>query len=133
MVNSNRQVFANDLTATGTLLHRVPGIKPYNRPTSFLRSEGRVPSQLPPGRIGNTLVHSPVIAVLHVLYVQVPECDELKLVDQSPAHLVGKVLATVGDALVDVLHHAYEFAVLCRAFLARAQPLYQLQLNSYEE
>ena len=105
-MNANRQVFANDLTATGTLLRRPPGVNPYHRPTSFLRFEGRVPSQLPPGHIGDALVHSPVIAVHQFLYVKVLEGDELKRVDQSPAHLVSKVPATVGDALVDVLHDA---------------------------
>jgi hypothetical protein len=126
IVNANRQVFANDFTAAGAHLRRLPGVNLYNRPTSFLRFEGRVLDQLSPGHIGDTLVHTTVITILHNLYVQVLEDYDLELIDQLSTNLVCKVPAAIGGALVDMLYDTPALAVFWRAFLARAQAALRL-------
>ena len=123
IVNTNRQVFANNLTAARTHLRCLPGVNSCDRPTSFLRFVERVLHQSPPGDIGDALVHPTVIAVLHILNIQVLKGYELKPVDQLSADLVGKVPSTVRDTFVDMLHHALALAMLGRAFLMRVQAL----------
>jgi hypothetical protein len=131
IVNTNRQVFANDFAASGTHLRCVSGINSCDCPTSFLRFEGRVLHESPPGDIGDAFVHPAMVAVLHSLNLQVLEDDELEPVDQVATDLMGEVPPAVGDALVDVLHHALALEVLWRALLARAQAALRLGQRAF--
>lgn len=107
IVLTDRQVFSNDVTATRAFLRCAPGVNQRYRPTSLCRFEGRVLHKSAPGYIGNALVDGLMAVLLHPLYVQVLEGNELIFIDQFSTFLVREVVAPVRLALVSVLQGAH--------------------------
>ena len=120
-VNTNRQVFGNNLAAARTHLRRAARVNPWRQPASFRRFVGCKVHELTPGGVGDALVHTAPVPILHVGDVQVLEGNDLELVDQSPTELVCKVPSSVGDTVVDVLDNTLAFATLRRSLLGFAQ------------
>jgi len=126
IVNTNRQVFPDNLTTARTHLGSVAWINRDTRPASIFCFVGRVLPKLTPGSIRDAFVHAAPVAILHVLNVQVLEGDNLKFVYKSFAQFMRKVFAAVGNTLMNMVNDATVFTILMCAPRTLAQSALRL-------
>lgn len=105
-----RQLFFDKLTTTGTKLAGVARINQYHRSPSVFRFGDGALYELIPGYIGHAFVDGLFAVGLHAHNVQIFKHDDLVGIDQLAGLLMGKVLAPLGNALMDVVQGEYCFA-----------------------
>ena len=100
---TGRQRHLLPVSTPGTILGGVGRVHGDESPTSVFSFVGEACHELGPGcvhdALGNTMV------VHHSIDCQVFHSNDLKVVDDAPAVLVGEVTTAVGDALMDSAHH----------------------------
>ena len=100
-MNTDRQVFLDNLITARTHLRGVTRVNSHDRPAGpFCLALGQG-DQLSPCSITDAFVHTTPIAVLHILNVQFLESYDLKRVNQLAAQLVREVTAAISDALMN--------------------------------
>jgi hypothetical protein len=102
-MNTNRQIFSDNLTTTGTFLGRTPGVDLHYTSASFYRFAQSALYKLPPGYIGNTPIDNLIVTVLHILNIQIFKDDQPKSVDQFPAFLMSEVITPVFNPSMNVV------------------------------
>ncbi len=114
-MNTNRQLLGDNFTATRTQLGGVAWINQYDTPASTCRLARRDLYELIPRSVTNALVHAAVVAVHHVGNIQIFKGDQLVHVDQLARFLVRKVVAAIGDSLVNMIERPFATVKLWRA------------------
>ncbi len=120
-MNTDGQVLFNQSATAGTHFCRVAWINLYKIATSILRFVRNELYELSPGSIRNAFVHTPPVAIHHVLNVQLFKGNYAKVVYQSAAEFMRKVSTLVGNTLVNMRYHPPLFRSLRRALLGFAQ------------
>lgn len=103
-VNTDRQIFIDNPATTGALLRGTAWVNQNDCTASIFRFACTALDELSPRDVANALVQTTIVPILHLLNCQVLEGQQLKAIDKLAAELMGKVKATVSDALVNVLH-----------------------------
>jgi len=115
-VNTDRQIFGDNLTTARTHLRSVARVNLYYCSASFFRFARTALYKLTPCSVRDALVHATPVAILHTLDIQLLKGDDLELIHQSPAQFVGKVLAASSNAVVNMLDNTLVLAALRRTF-----------------
>lgn len=92
-MRANRQVFADNLTTTGTQLRRVSGVNLCKTAPGSLRLVRGELHKLRPCHVRNAPVDALEVVLLHVGDVQLLEREELVFVHEPSAPLVSEVPA----------------------------------------
>lgn len=121
-MNTNSQRLLNQSPTAGAFLGCVAWINQYTLPTSILSFVLSVLCKLIPGSIRNALCQTVVLK--HSFDVQFLKGNDTILVYQLTGEFVSKILAPVGDALMDMADRFLQFRPFWRVlFSLREFPL----------
>jgi len=133
-MHPNGQRLLNQSSTTRALLGCVAWTNRYDHTTSVLSFVRGVQYQLIPSRIRYALCQTMVLK--HVLDVQIFKYDHAETAYQFPAQLMGKVFATIGNTVVDMLNCLASLCSFGRSFFSpreKALHLRQLLLSMTKE
>jgi hypothetical protein len=112
------------MSALRAILRRVRRVHSHESPTGPCCLVGQQVCELTPGGVVDTLGKTMVMR--HPVDRQVFHCDQVKLVHDAAAVLLGEVAAAPRAALVDPGHHLAPLGALQRALLGLAQATLRL-------
>jgi len=120
-MNTNRQVFINQMSTARTHFGCIAWINLYARSTSFFRFVYRELQKLSPGNIRDTFVHAAPVAVHHFPNFQLFKCDYAESVHQLATEFMRKVPPFISNALMYLGQYLSSLGSFRRALLSFAQ------------
>lgn len=119
-MDTNRQIFRNSLATTRAILRRAFRVDSEIAPTSVFCFVGAKIQHHSPGNICNALVNGLVPVGLHPVNVELFKDDQAESIDQFPAFLVSKVIASVFDTGMNVVQGLNSLAAFWRSLVKLA-------------
>lgn len=118
-VNTVRQGFLDQTTASGAYLTSVARIDQHHTASSVLSFLHRVDYQLSPRSVRNALGKAMVLD--HILDAQVLETNHVVFIDKLTAQLMTKISSSISNTLVNVGHNPPPSGALRRALFGLTQ------------
>ena len=114
LIGSFRQGHLLPVSTPAACLTGISWIDLHELPASLFRFAGQFTEELRPGRVTNAFGETMVMH--HPVHVQVFDTDHTETVDDLPTFLMGEVIPSEGDTLMDTSHNLTVLASLGRAF-----------------